>query len=70
MQTWFITGASGGLASRLTRWLLDRGDRVAATVRKPGVLADLQSQYGSRLWQANLYLTNARKLLKWWNVHF
>lgn len=49
MQTWFITGASGGLASRITRRLLDRGDRVAATVRKPGVLDDLQAQYGSGL---------------------
>ncbi len=62
MQTWFITGASGGLASRLTRRLLDRGARVAATVRKPGVLADLQLQYGSRLWQANLDLTNAQQI--------
>jgi len=24
MQTWFITGASGGLGSRITRQLLDR----------------------------------------------
>lgn len=62
MQTWFITGASGGLASRITRRLLERGDRVAATVRKSGVLDDLQSQYGSRLWQANLDLTNSRQI--------
>ncbi|MEF3305348.1 SDR family NAD(P)-dependent oxidoreductase [Paenibacillus sp. GYB003] len=62
MQTWFITGASGGLASRITRRLLDRGDRVAATVRKPGVLDDLQAQYGSQLWQANLDLTNSQQI--------
>ncbi|MGV2805115.1 SDR family NAD(P)-dependent oxidoreductase, partial [Clostridium perfringens] len=62
MQTWFITGASGGLGSRITRQLLDRGDRVAATVRKPGVLDDLQAQYGSQLWQANLDLTNSQQI--------
>lgn len=62
MQTWFITGASGGLGSRMTRRLLERGDRVAATVRKPGVLDELQAQYGSRLWQANLDLTNPQQI--------
>lgn len=62
MQTWFITGASGGLASRMTRRLLERGDRVAATVRKPGVLDELQAQYGSRLWQTNLDLTNPQQI--------
>lgn len=62
MQTWFITGASGGLASRITRRLLERGDRVAATVRKPGVLDDLQAQYGSQLWQAKLDLTNPQQI--------
>ncbi|MFD1955051.1 SDR family oxidoreductase [Paenibacillus thailandensis] len=62
MQTWFITGASGGLASHITRRLLERGDRVAATVRKPGVLDDLQAQYGSRLWQAHLDLTDPQQI--------
>lgn len=64
MQTWFITGASGGLASRITQKLLERGDRVAATVRKEGVLDDLQKQYGSQLWQAQLDLTNAQQIGK------
>lgn len=62
MKTWFITGASGGLASCITRRLLERGDRVAATVRKPGVLDDLKAQYGSRLWQTNLDLTNPQQI--------
>ncbi|MEK5645334.1 short-chain dehydrogenase/reductase [Paenibacillus rhizosphaerae] len=64
MQTWFITGASGGLASRITRRLLERGDRVAVTVRKPGVLDDLKAQYGSRLWQAHLDLTNPQQIVE------
>lgn len=64
MQTWFITGASGGVASHLTRRLLERGDRVAATVRKPGVLDELQAQYDSQLWQAHLDLTNPGQIVE------
>lgn len=62
MKTWFITGATGGLAIQMVHHLLERGDRVAATIRKPGVLNELQAQYGSRLWQANLDLTNAAQI--------
>lgn len=35
MKTWFITGAAGGLAIRMVHHVLKRGDRVAATIRKP-----------------------------------
>lgn len=62
MRTWFITGASGGLAIRMVHHLLARGDRVAATIRKPGVLDELQATYGSMLWQANLDLTDAEQI--------
>lgn len=57
MKTWFITGANGGLAYPMLEILLDRGDRIAATVRKPQALDELQKKYGPRLWQANLDLT-------------
>jgi NAD(P)-dependent dehydrogenase (short-subunit alcohol dehydrogenase family) len=59
MKTWFITGANGGLACAMLEILLERGDRVAATVRKPHALDELLKKYGSRLWQANLDLTDA-----------
>ncbi|MDR2400551.1 MAG: SDR family oxidoreductase [Deferribacteraceae bacterium] len=62
MKTWFITGANGGLAYPMLEILLERGDRVAATVRKPYVLDELQKKYGSRLWQANLDLTDSRAI--------
>ncbi|MDH6364800.1 NAD(P)-dependent dehydrogenase (short-subunit alcohol dehydrogenase family) [Enterococcus sp. PF1-24] len=62
MKTWFITGASGGLATCIIQQLLERGDRVAATIRRPGVLDDLQAQYGAQLWQANLDLTNPQQI--------
>ncbi|WP_413737174.1 SDR family oxidoreductase [Sodalis sp. RH21] len=56
-KTWFITGTSSGLGRELTEKLLARGDRVAATLRKTDALADLQAQYGDRLWIAPLDVT-------------
>ncbi len=57
-QTWFITGASSGFGRGLTEKLLARGDRVAATVRRPKVLADLRAEHGARLWIATLDMTD------------
>ncbi len=57
--TWLITGASSGLGRIMTERLLERGDRVAATVRRPESLADLAAQYGERLWIATLDVTDA-----------
>ena len=37
-KTWFITGTSSGLGRLLTEQLLARGDRVAATLRRPEAL--------------------------------
>lgn len=58
MKTWFITGATGGLASTVIKQLLERGDRVAATSRKVGAFDDLQKEYGENLWQSTLDLSN------------
>ena len=57
-QTWFITGTSSGFGRSMTKKLLRRGDRVAATLRKPAALADLQAQYGEQLWVAPLDVTD------------
>jgi NAD(P)-dependent dehydrogenase (short-subunit alcohol dehydrogenase family) len=37
-KTWFITGTSTGFGRALTEELLARGDRVAATLRRPAAL--------------------------------
>ncbi|NEA31632.1 SDR family oxidoreductase [Streptomyces sp. SID13031] len=58
MTTWFITGASSGFGRELTERLLDRGDRVAATARRPERLADLATKYGDQLWTATLDVTD------------
>jgi NAD(P)-dependent dehydrogenase (short-subunit alcohol dehydrogenase family) len=58
-KTWFITGASSGFGRELAQLLLQRGDRVAATVRKPDALQDLAAKYGDRLWVAILDITDS-----------
>ena len=56
--TWFITGTSSGFGRLLTGRLLARGDRVAATLRRPEALDHLRAQYGNRLWTAELDVTD------------
>jgi NAD(P)-dependent dehydrogenase (short-subunit alcohol dehydrogenase family) len=45
-QVWFITGSSRGFGRALVRAALDAGDRVVATARQPGQLAEIAEQYG------------------------
>ncbi|MBQ1092803.1 SDR family oxidoreductase [Streptomyces sp. B93] len=60
--TWFITGTSSGFGRLLTESLLARGDRVAATLRRPEALDDLRAQYGERLWTARLDVTDTEQV--------
>ena len=60
--TWFITGTSSGFGRLLTEHLLERGDRVAATLRKPEALDDLRAEHGDRLWIAQLDVTDAEQV--------
>jgi NAD(P)-dependent dehydrogenase (short-subunit alcohol dehydrogenase family) len=57
-KTWFITGTSSGFGRILTEKLLARGDRVAATLRKPSALDDLKQKYGDKLWIEILDVTD------------
>lgn len=58
IRTWFITGASSGFGRQLVELLLLRGDRVAATVRKPDNLEDLAAKYSGQLWVGILDVTD------------
>ncbi|QXJ22700.1 SDR family oxidoreductase [Actinomadura graeca] len=57
-RTWFVTGTSSGFGRLLTERLLVRGDRVAATLRRPEALDDLRAVHGDRLWTARLDVTD------------
>lgn len=59
--TWFITSTSSGFGRLLNESLLARGNRVAATLRRPEARAGLRSEYGDRLWTARLDVTDAEQ---------
>ena len=44
-RTWLITGVSSGFGRELTQQLLERGDRVVGTVRRPDAVADLAARH-------------------------
>ena len=57
-RTWLITGVNSGFGRLITEALLERGDRVAGTVRKLEAMNDLKAKYGDRLWLGNLDMTD------------
>jgi NAD(P)-dependent dehydrogenase (short-subunit alcohol dehydrogenase family) len=57
-KSWLITGTTSGLGRTMTERLLDRGDRVVATVRRDDALADLQQKHGEVLSVLRLDLTD------------
>ena len=44
-RNWLITGVSSGFGRELATQLLDRGDTVVGTVRRPDSVADLLQKY-------------------------
>jgi NAD(P)-dependent dehydrogenase (short-subunit alcohol dehydrogenase family) len=61
-RTWFITGVNSGFGRHMTEQLLERGDRVAGTVRKEGSVDDLKDAHGDRLWTAHLDVTDVPEI--------
>lgn len=57
-KTWLITGTSTGLGRLLTERLLAHGDRVFATLRRPGALDDLLALHADRLQVLTLDVTD------------
>ena len=58
-QTWFITGSSRGFGRALVQAALDVGDRVVATARRPGQLAELADRYPGQVLPVALDVTHA-----------
>ena len=61
-KTWLITGTSTGLGRILTERLLERGDRVVATLRRAGALDELLAKYGDRLCVLQLDVTDVESI--------
>jgi NAD(P)-dependent dehydrogenase (short-subunit alcohol dehydrogenase family) len=55
---WFITGTSRGFGREWTIAALERGDKVAATARDTGTLADLVDKYGDAILPIQLDVTD------------
>jgi NAD(P)-dependent dehydrogenase (short-subunit alcohol dehydrogenase family) len=58
-RTWLITGASRGFGRNLTEAVLEAGDAVLATARRPEQLDDLVARYGERIRAVTLDVTDA-----------
>jgi NAD(P)-dependent dehydrogenase (short-subunit alcohol dehydrogenase family) len=57
-KVWFITGASKGFGREWAEAALERGDRVAATARKPETLDALVAKYGDNVLPLKLDVTD------------
>lgn len=57
-KVWFITGASSGFGRILAEEVLAKGDKVAATARKPEFLQDLVEKYPETARALKLDVTN------------
>jgi NAD(P)-dependent dehydrogenase (short-subunit alcohol dehydrogenase family) len=57
-QIWLITGSSRGFGRALASAVLEAGDAVVATARRPEHLADLVEQYGERVFPVALDVTS------------
>lgn len=58
-KVWFITGASRGLGRIWAEAALKRGDRVTATARNVGDLAELRKRYGDAVLPLGLDVTQS-----------
>ncbi|GAA1739876.1 SDR family oxidoreductase [Luedemannella helvata] len=57
-KVWFVTGSSRGFGREFVTAALSRGDRVAATARDTGALADLVAEFGDAILPLTLDVTD------------
>ncbi len=58
-KVWFVTGSSRGLGLALAKTILERGDRLVATARRPTDLRALVDAHGDRVRAVELDVTRA-----------
>ncbi len=57
-KVWLITGSSRGLGLEIAKAVLNNGDKVVATARRPEQLNSLVQKYGDQVRTAELDVTN------------
>lgn len=61
-KVWLITGCSSGLGRSLTEAVLQKGDHVVATARKPEQLDELVQQYPETIYPVRLDVANPQQI--------
>lgn len=61
-KVWLITGCSSGFGRSLTKAVLQKGDQVVATARKPEQLEDLVKQYKEAIHPVHLDVTHSQEV--------
>ncbi|MEO1006667.1 MAG: SDR family NAD(P)-dependent oxidoreductase, partial [Cyanobacteria bacterium J06638_38] len=61
-KVWFITGSSTGFGRTLAETVLQQGDRVITTARKPKQLQNLINQYPETAFAVSLDITNKAEI--------
>lgn len=61
-KVWFITGCSRGFGRSLAKEVLEKGDQLIATARKPEQLDDFVKQYGNQVCVLPLDVTNVEQV--------
>jgi NAD(P)-dependent dehydrogenase (short-subunit alcohol dehydrogenase family) len=59
-KVWMVTGSARGLGRDIVEAALQAGERVVATARDPGQLADLTARYGEQIRAVALDVTDAQ----------
>jgi NAD(P)-dependent dehydrogenase (short-subunit alcohol dehydrogenase family) len=63
-KTWFITGAGRGFGRQWAEAALERGDKVAATVRNVAALKELADRFGDAILPLQLDVTDRAAVFK------
>jgi NAD(P)-dependent dehydrogenase (short-subunit alcohol dehydrogenase family) len=61
-KTWLITGCSSGFGRAMAEVLLERGDKVVATARKPETLEGLVAKHGEQVLALKLDVTRPSQI--------
>lgn len=58
-KVWLITGSASGLGRAIAEHVLERGDRLVATARRPEALSELHAKYPAQVALAPLDVTSS-----------